>query len=170
LTTPATPSPKGQIVSFADGTAIRAEPVPRASEVRSARGFTAPPIPSDRGLSFIGSDFDQPLSAGKTTTYHLYWLIESLPIGHEGWLLGAFIHLYDATGKRVAIISGPVAPGNLWRVGELQVYTLLVMPPQGSVGPYTLQVGQYDGVHNLGATFSLPAGNLGTIQIDAPTP
>lgn len=170
LTTLATPSARGQVVAFADGTSIRAEPVLSASDVRAARGFTSAPIPSDRGLSFIGSDFDQPLSAGKNTTYQLYWLIESLPAGHEGWLLGAFIHLYDATGKRVAVISGPVAPGNLWRVGELQVYTLLITPPQESVGPYTLQVGQYDGVHNLGATFTLPEGNLGTIRIAVSAP
>jgi hypothetical protein len=101
---------------------------------------------------------EQPLAPGQTATLRTYWRVDALPPERGVWLFGPFAHVYDSTGKRVAIGTGAVVPGIRWRLGDVQIHRITLSIPADAVAPFTLQIGQYDGVHNANALFTLPDG------------
>ncbi|MBX3083513.1 MAG: hypothetical protein KF716_17910 [Anaerolineae bacterium] len=147
--------------TFADGTGISTLPTDQ-SNVHIEESAV---IRSDVGISYLkGGIFANPVT-GKDTNprqplIFTYWRIDELPPNRDGWLFGAFVHVYDATGKRVAIASGHVVAGTNWRLGD--IYVVMITPdiPADAAEPFTYQVGQYDGVHNLNAIFKLPDGTF----------
>jgi 4-amino-4-deoxy-L-arabinose transferase-like glycosyltransferase len=115
-------------------------------------------IRSDRGITYLGMSLEQPLAPGQTTTLRTYWRVDELLPERGVWLFGPFVHVFEAAGKRVAIGTGAVVPGIRWRMGDVHVQRIAVSIPAASAGPFTLQIGQYDGVHNANAIFTLPDG------------
>jgi hypothetical protein len=116
------------------------------------------PIRGDRGIAYLGAQIEQPPEAGKTAALLTYWRIEDLQTGRVDWLFGPFVHVYDPAGRRVAIGSGAVIPGSQWRLGDVRIQRIAVSIPADAAGPFTLQIGQYDGVHNTNVLFTLPGG------------
>jgi 4-amino-4-deoxy-L-arabinose transferase-like glycosyltransferase len=120
--------------------------------------LAGPIIAGDKGISYIGLKLEQPLQAGATGTLLTYWRVDDLQPDRGQWLFGPFAHVYDSTGKRVAVASGAVVPGARWRQGDIHIQRLSVAVPPDASGPFTVQIGQYDGVHNLNVMFALPDG------------
>jgi hypothetical protein len=69
--------------------------------------------------------------------------------------------VYDSSGKRIVIADGAVTPGAVWRQGDIQLKQIVINIPADATGPFTLQVGQYDGVHSRNIIFTLPDGSMG---------
>lgn len=136
--------------------------------VLSSAVGTQQAISSDRGISYLGWTLETPLMAGKSATLLTYWRINSLLAERSGWLFGPFVHVYDAAGQRIAIGSGAVVPGVAWRLHDIHIQRITVALPDNAVGPFTLQIGQYDGVHNLNTIFSLPNGTAAATVTSAP--
>ncbi len=127
-------------------------------EVSVGAPDTPIPIKSNLGISYLATEIQQPLQADHISTILTYWRIDALESGRDAWLLGPFVHVYDATGKRVLITSGTVIPGAQWRLGDVHIQRIDLPIPADAAAPFTLQIGQYDGVHNLNAIFVLPDG------------
>ncbi|MCC7206615.1 MAG: hypothetical protein IT323_04875 [Anaerolineae bacterium] len=143
--------------ALADGSAvIRFTVAVRAIERCTGSAPTA--IQSDVGIRFLGYRIEQPLVAGREAVLCTAWRVESLPPGRFEWLYAPFVHVFDASGARVAIGDGASTPGALWRQGDVQLKTIRVTLPGDAAGPFTLRFGLYDGVHGHGATFTLPDG------------
>jgi 4-amino-4-deoxy-L-arabinose transferase-like glycosyltransferase len=115
-------------------------------------------IRSDRGITYLGMNIEQPLAPGQTAALRTYWRVDALLPERGVWLFGPFVHVYDTTGERVAIGTGAVVPGVRWRMGDVHVQRIVVSIPADAAGPFTLQIGQYDGVHSANAIFALPDG------------
>lgn len=115
-------------------------------------------IRSDKGITYLGMSLEQALAPGQTATLRTYWRVDGLLPERGVWLFGPFVHVYDAAGKRVAIGTGAVVPGVRWRMGDIHVQRIALSVPADAAGPFTLQIGQYDGVHNANAIFTLPDG------------
>jgi hypothetical protein len=143
------------VVWLADGTGICGSPAPRAEVYAQGRAE----IPSDLGISYLGAEVITPPVPGGAVRLITRWRIAELHPERGGWLLGAFVHVRTATGERVAIGSGAVVPGGGWRVGDVHLVRLDVDIPAEALGPFTLHVGQYDGVHGLNAIFTLADGS-----------
>ncbi|MBX3063836.1 MAG: hypothetical protein KF726_12720 [Anaerolineae bacterium] len=147
---------------FADGTGLNYSVIHPPT--------TAPPlanIQSDKGITFLGAVVAPNLQAGDETQVLTSWRIDALPPERDQWLLGAFVHVYDATGTRVVIADGSVIAGSTWRLGDLQLVQIKVKIPVDAVAPFRFEIGQYDGVHNLNAIFQLPDGTFSpTINVE----
>ncbi len=121
-------------------------------------GLSGPTITGDQGISYLGAKFESLPQAAATFSLLTYWRVDVLLPDRTQWLLGPFAHVYDSTGKRVAIASGAVVPGSRWRLGDVHVQRLTAPIPADATGPFELRIGQYDGVHNINVLFTLPDG------------
>ncbi|HRF96033.1 MAG TPA: hypothetical protein PLZ51_12600, partial [Aggregatilineales bacterium] len=74
-------------------------------------------------------------------------------------ILGSFVHVYNAENERVINTGGGALEGWRWRVGDIFVDDIpLDFPAEGS--PFTIQFGQYDGVHGVNLQFDFPNDDL----------
>jgi hypothetical protein len=73
-------------------------------------------------------------------------------------IFSPFIHVFDADGSRVVNMNGEGLPGYAWQVGELHLHRMTFSLPSGAPGPFTIRLGQYDGLHNSSIIFNLPDG------------
>jgi hypothetical protein len=146
--------------SFDDGSAVVRYSVD-ASSAQGCIGERAA-IPSDIGLSFLGYRLESRLAAGETAILCTAWRVDDLSTERFDWLYAPYVHIFDATGVRVAIGDGSSTPGAAWRRGDVQLKMISVTLPDGAEGPFTLRFGLYDGVHGRGASFSLPGGAVAT--------
>jgi hypothetical protein len=141
----------GVTFSLGDGTAIR--------KYRVEAELPAGPItPGDKGITYLGMKLDQALQPGTTSTLLTYWRIDTLQPDRDHWLFGPFVHVYDSTGRRITIASGAVVPGSRWQSGDVHIQRLTLAIAADASGPFTLQIGQYDGVHNANVLFALLDG------------
>lgn len=127
--------------------------------------ITPYPAQAERWLSFVGYALSQQDDA---VSLSLWWRVEGFERieGAAGTLYAPFVHLLDADGERRRIIDGTVIPGYLWRVGDWHGHRLRFTLPEAG-GPFSLRVGQYDGVHQQGMTVILPDGTY-TQSIELP--
>jgi 4-amino-4-deoxy-L-arabinose transferase-like glycosyltransferase len=139
-------------VSFADGTAVQRLSAPSAAEMTEKLSAIA--VPSDVGIDFLGATVVTPPVPGGTFSLQTYWRVAELKPARTGWLFGAFAHVFDAAGARVAIGDGDVIPSAEWRLGDVQRVLITAPIPSGAVGPFSVRVGQFDGVHSLNAIFT----------------
>jgi hypothetical protein len=118
------------------------------------------PVPSQQGIAFLHAAL--PTTApqpGARFQIATYWRVERLHPERNTWLLGAFVHVYDATERRIAIADGQVVPGATWRQGDVHLIPITVTLPADATLPLTFHVGQFDGVHQINALFTLPDGS-----------
>jgi 4-amino-4-deoxy-L-arabinose transferase-like glycosyltransferase len=141
-------------VSLNDGTVVRKYTV----KAEIAADLGGPVISGDKGIAYLGMTLEQPLQAGATSALLTFWRVNDLSQGREQWLFGPFVHVYDSTGKRIVIASGAVVPGSRWRLGDVHIQRITLAIPADARGPFTLQIGQYDGVHNANVQFTLADG------------
>ncbi len=149
---------------FADGTAVRRYRV----RPDTVAGLPGPAIQSDRGITYLGMKLESPLQAGATSTLLTYWRVDDLQVERGQWLFGPFVHVYDAAEQRITIANGAVVPGSRWRLGDIHIQRIVLNIPGSVRGPFTLQIGQYDGVHNANALFALPDGRQAAVIVVRP--
>ncbi len=86
----------------------------------------------------------------------VYWLIEALAEERNGWLYAPYAHLINAQGRQAANVSAPGLSGHYYRLGDVYLYRIDL--PDLPAGDYQLELGLFDGLHQLGITF-LPSGD-----------
>jgi 4-amino-4-deoxy-L-arabinose transferase-like glycosyltransferase len=140
---------------FADGTTVYADSfdVPTLPT-----NTTANPITSGEGITFLGSEIGT-IEGGAEVEIRTYWRVDALHPDRAGWLFSPFVHIYDSADRRVGIGGGVVVPGAAWQQGDIHIQRVRVSVASDSTSPYTVLVGQYDGVHNLNVIFTLPDGS-----------
>jgi len=106
-------------------------------------------VASQQGIAFLGYDLTQDEGGVQLTTIRQ---VESLPPGIENSLYAPFVHVFDSSGARVQIVDGQILAGDAWRAGDIHIHRLTFILPE-SGAPFTLQIGQYDGVHNQNVIF-----------------
>lgn len=153
----ADPAPRS--IGLADGSAILRFRISQ-SALAGEPWIGGRAIQSDAGITFIGYMPAESLTPGRTSAILTAWRIDALTPERSDYLFGPFVHVFDAGGKRVAIGDGAVTPGWAWRKGDVQIKTMPVSIPADAVGPFRLIFGQYDGVHQRNAIFTLPDGSL----------
>jgi len=105
--------------------------------------FEAPYTPDLRWLGIQWSGEPQP---GETLDVTLYWRDVQRPTA----VWHSFLHLYDATGEKVAQAEdhrpgGEYLPSTLWRPGDVIADAFqLTLPENLSSGEYVLKAGFYD--------------------------
>jgi hypothetical protein len=125
----------------------------------SLKGIALQKRKGDKGISFLAAVHEQAPQAGQQAVLLTYWQIEELQPDRWQWNFAPFVHVFDSTGKRVAIGGGVAVPGLQWRLGDIQIQRMTVAIPADAVGPFTAQVGQYDGVQNLNVIFTQADGS-----------
>jgi hypothetical protein len=106
-------------------------------------------IASQQGVTFLGYNIAQ-----DAQTVHLtaFWQVETLTPEVESSLFAPFIHVFDKDGNRVQIVDGELLGGDKWRTGDIHIHRLtFTLPDSGA--PFSLQIGQYDSVHNQNVIF-----------------
>jgi hypothetical protein len=106
-------------------------------------------ISSQERIAFLGYDLSQENQTVQLTTF---WKIESLIPESGESLFAPFIHIFDGAGSRVQIVDGEILAGKEWRIGDIHIHRLTFILPE-SGAPFTLQVGQYDSIHNQNVIF-----------------
>jgi hypothetical protein len=106
--------------------------------------------PTAQGLTLLGYDVEN-----TPPTLTTYWLMEALAEERGQWLYAPYAHLINRAGQMVANVGGPGLPGYYYRPAEAHLIRMAL--PELPPGEYQLEVGLYDGVHGLGATFLPPA-------------
>jgi 4-amino-4-deoxy-L-arabinose transferase-like glycosyltransferase len=124
---------------------------------------TDTPIRSDKGITFLGWRQESPFTPGSTTSILTYWRVDDLAADRDNWLLGPFVHVYDATDHQIANRDTIGVAGADYRRGEIHIERLMIPIPADAVAPFRLEMGQFDGVHHLNALFALPDGTVNSV-------
>ncbi|GAB4547521.1 MAG: hypothetical protein OHK0023_09000 [Anaerolineae bacterium] len=144
---------------FADGSAVTTFVVPNTPPT-----FQIPfNAPTDRGLMLIGATQTGDLAAGSTLSLQLAFRVNELPADRANWLLSPFVHVYDATNRRVLIVDGSATPGWTWRLGDIHLKMMHFQIPNDAAMPLRFVVGLYDGVNQSGAIFTLTDGSQDSV-------
>jgi hypothetical protein len=116
--------------------------------------------PTDTGRTFLGYTLGGDWRSGQMGTVTSYWLIERLPDNYTQFLYGPYLHLNAPDGAIVVNSSAPGIEGNYHRLGDLYIQPISVpIPADTRPGPYQLELGLYDGIHQAGTTF-FPLGGI----------
>jgi hypothetical protein len=106
-------------------------------------------VASQQGIAFLGYNIVQD---AQTVNLTAFWQVETLTPGIESSLFAPFIHVFDKDGNRVQIVDGELLGGDKWRAGDIHIHHLtFTLPDSGA--PFSLQIGQYDSVHNQNVIF-----------------
>jgi hypothetical protein len=106
-------------------------------------------VSSQEGIAFLGYDLSP---ENQTVQLTMFWQVESLVPESSESLFAPFVHVFDGEGTRIQIVDGEILAGKEWRVGDTHIHRLTFMLPE-SGAPFTLQVGQYDSIHNQNVIF-----------------
>lgn len=109
--------------------------------------------PSEAGLTLLG----YALNRGRNDRWTLItaWRVDTVSAATSQMFFGPFVHVFDASGERVAIVETTPVSGLIWYAGDIHIHrTHIANPPEG----FTLQIGQYDINAQQATTFILPDG------------
>ena len=106
-------------------------------------------IPTQQGITLLTYDLWQ-----DEETWHLrtFWRVDAVMPEVLELIYAPFIHVFNAAGERILIVDGQGLAGYEWSVGDIHVHEMRFEASE----PFTLQVGQYDGLHNAGLIFFPP--------------
>jgi hypothetical protein len=106
-------------------------------------------IPTQQGITLLAYDLWQ-----DEETWHLrtFWRVDAVMPEVLELIYAPFIHVFNAAGERILIVDGQGLAGYEWSVGDIHVHEMRFEASE----PFTLQVGQYDGLHNAGLIFFPP--------------
>lgn len=115
--------------------------------------------PSEAGRTLLGYTWEAPPRPGQTVTLLTFWLIENVPPDVGEYLYGPYLHLNAPGGGTVVNVNGLAIEGYFPRPGDLLLQPINVpIPNDLPPGDYGLELGLYDGVHQVGTTFFPPSG------------
>ncbi|PJF21628.1 MAG: hypothetical protein CUN56_10100 [Phototrophicales bacterium] len=108
-------------------------------------------IPTQQGLTLLAYDLWQ---VGTQWRIRTFWRVDAVPQEVLQHIYAPFVHVFNADGERVAIVDGQGLPGYAWSIGDIHVHEMQFDAPDD----FTLMVGQFDGLHNVGLIFLPPDG------------
>lgn len=123
--------------------------------------------PQDRLIDLIDVRWDVPTVQGlrlmgytlRDDMIRIVWQVDFVVPEVKNWIIGTFIHVYNADGERIINTSGGALEGWRWRVGEIYIDQIpLDLPKEGA--PFTIHLGGYDGVHHVNLQFDFPNDDL----------
>lgn len=141
------------VIALADGALLRVAAMPTATEVE-ANGQVLN-IPTQQGLTLLSYDLTR---AGEQFRIETQWRVDSILPEVLDRIYAPFIHVLDSEGQVVTIIDGEGLPGYRWTVGDVHVHRMTFPLPQDVSAPFTLVVGQFDGLNNANLIFLPPDG------------
>ncbi len=152
-------------LALRDGVTIYVDELTAAADFVADDSFIAPEnaVPSQQGMTFISSK----VRRVDEDTWELttLWRIDFIAPEVYERIFAPFAQVNNENGERVVNVGGEGVPGYEWRVGDLHVYRMTFDVPL--VPPFTLLVGQYDGLHNANIIFTPPNREpSATIEID----
>ncbi|MDX1992874.1 MAG: hypothetical protein SF029_10810 [bacterium] len=119
-------------------------------------------LPSQQGLTLIGYTV-QPAATPGQWQLESVWRVDGISPEVPDRIFAPFVHVNNETGERVVNAGGAGVAGTLWRQGDFHVHRMtfeVPLPP-----PFTLLLGQYDGLHNANIIF-LPPGADPTVTVE----
>jgi 4-amino-4-deoxy-L-arabinose transferase-like glycosyltransferase len=105
---------------------------------------------SEQGLTLVGYDVEP-----DNHSLWMYWTVDTLVDGREQWLYAPFVSVSDEQGRLMGRTGAPGLEGYFYRGGD--VFLSHVMLPAMPAGEYHLDLGMYDGIHQL-SLYLLPPG------------
>lgn len=138
-----------------NGDLVAIDVMPALTRERAARLPTTPvDWPSDTGRTFLGYTWDEAPKLGHAVTLTTFWLVENPPPDAGSFLYAPYLHINTAEGQTRVNTGGQAIEGYYLREGDLLVQPLRVdIPSDLTPGDYGIEIGLYDGVHQVGATF-----------------
>jgi hypothetical protein len=155
-------SEKVEALRLADGTIISLYSLPPADEF-TMEG-TNLNVPTQQGMTLLGYELD---NIANQWTLRTVWRIDSVAPDVLSHIYAPFIHLFDAEGKRVAVIDGEGLRGDTWRPGQVHVHEMTFTLPPDAPGPFTLRIGQFDGLTGTNLIF-LPEDGDPSVTVTLP--
>lgn len=120
--------------------------------IRLPDGYTPYRVTGEKWLNLQGYALEQREGA---ITLRLAWQV-SAPPDDLSLAFVPTLHVFNAQGERVAIVDGVSIPSAQWQAGDWLIQSLYFTAPDNT--PYSLSVGQYDGVRGISLIFILPDG------------
>ena len=115
-------------------------------------------VPFENGVTFMGYDLPEGVTAGETLTVWLAWWVRQPP--PTGVDYHFFVHLLDADGGLRAQHDGTGFPTASWRAGDLVVSRFtLSLPADLSAGRYAVWAGMYTYPDVVNVSYLDVAGN-----------
>jgi 4-amino-4-deoxy-L-arabinose transferase-like glycosyltransferase len=138
-------------LNLTDGTLIHIYHLPSHEQILDMVAVRMD-VPTTQGLRLIGYTLTE-------NAIQLFWQVDFIAPEVKNLILGSFVHVYDAQNERVINTGGGALEGWRWRVGDIFVDDIpLNFPADGR--PFTIQFGQYDGVHGVNLQFDFPNDDL----------
>lgn len=111
----------------------------------------------ERWLTFAGYDLAQ---TGRDVTLTTFWQVQVTTPELLAYTFVPFVHVINAEGNRRAIVDGLPISTAQWQAGDWHIQRLQFTLPEDTEdnGPFSLRVGQYDGVQQSSLIFILPDG------------
>jgi len=154
-------------LQFADGahaSFVRVQPYDRSAAL-ALPGVKAD-WPSESGLSLLGYTLEENVQPGDTIDVTTYWRVDALQPGREEWFIGAFYHLVNPQGQKLAEENGHGQWSRRWEPGDIYVERVSIpVPKDVTLGLYTLEVGLFDSVHARGYSLQSPDGPVYSYSI-----
>ena len=149
-------------ITLADDTRIHIYTLPATADL-TLPGTTLT-TPTAQGITLLAYDL---ISENNTVTLQTIWRVDAIDPEVYTRIYAPFAHIFDASGERVAVIDGEGLRGDSWRVGELHIHRMSLTLPADAEGPFSVQVGQFDGINAANVVF-LPDGAEPTVVIELP--
>jgi 4-amino-4-deoxy-L-arabinose transferase-like glycosyltransferase len=152
-------------INLPDGNVITFDLLPPAAQTTLPTNILN--IPSHQGI--VLHSYDLSLD-GDIWTLTTAWRVDFVAEEVYERIFGTFIHVFDVDGNNILIVDGEGMDGWRWNPGDVHVHQLSFLLPDEAKGPFTLNVGQYDGIHNANIIFVLPEGDNSVITLPETLP
>ncbi len=141
-------------LELADGVMLTVDTLPTAPAPPD--DVTPLAVAGQQGIALEGYAIDE-LGDGQFAL-RTYWRVTDPALAADR-LYAPFAHIFDADGRRVAVVDGQAVPAFEWAAGDLHAHR---MEFEAAL-PFTLALGQYDGGAGENVNFTLPDGSLSAL-------
>ena len=142
-------------IHLADGTDIHVDRFAPAAEIDLPDNRLD--IPTEQAITLLAYDLQQESGSYQLT---LAWRVEAYNMEVLNRIYGPAVHVFDADGEQVLNLGGAGLQGHNWHPGDVHIHQIAFAFPPDAAGPFTLKVGQYDGVHQASLVFLLPEPDI----------